>query len=152
MPYICPICTKPWRNTQDSIHCASCDEWVHHNNRNNCSGLTDTEFESHRNDETKPWKCDNCIAKTTSTSFFNLPFVHLDKDCLYDLRWIPPESPQKIDFFDYAIIFQPHLSTFQNGLTDLPIMYGSVLVSSNVGGGISKYIGKVQENYDYENL
>ena len=85
MPYICPICVKPWRNTQDSIHCASCDEWIHHNNRNNCSRLTDTEFETHRNDETKPWKCDNCLAKTTSKSFYSLPFVHLDTDNLFDL-------------------------------------------------------------------
>ena len=53
MPHICPICTKACLNTQNSIHCASCDKWIHHNNRNNCSGLTDPEFESHCKDASK---------------------------------------------------------------------------------------------------
>ena len=53
--------------------------WVHHNNTNTCSGLTNTEFEIHCNENNKPWECDNCNAKSP----FTLPFSNLD-----DSSWL----------------------------------------------------------------
>ena len=84
MLHICPICTEACLNTQNSIHCVSCDKWIHHNNRNNCSGLTDTEFESHK-DASKHWECDNCTAKINTTVFLHLPFIQLENDSFFDL-------------------------------------------------------------------
>ena len=52
----------------------SCLEWVHHNNRNNCSGLTNMEFEIHCKDDNKPWECDKCCVNFLTT----LPFNDLD--------------------------------------------------------------------------
>ena len=79
MSFFCPICKLKWKTNQKSIQCTSCLCWVHHNNRNNCSGLTNTEFEFHSNDTNKPWECDNCSAKSFST----LPFHDLD-----DSSWL----------------------------------------------------------------
>ena len=42
----------------------TCNNWVHHNNRNNCSGLTNSEFQKHCNDTNILWECDKCIMKT----------------------------------------------------------------------------------------
>ena len=75
MSYFCPICNKKWRNGQSSIQCSSCSEWVHHNNRSNCSGLTDSEFDIHTNDENKLYSCDKCCAKSNAKTFTWLPFV-----------------------------------------------------------------------------
>ena len=74
MVYICPICLQNWKHGQKSIQCSSCLCWIHHNNRGNCSGLTNSEFLLHCNDNDKIWECDKCIAN----SFFYLPFTHLD--------------------------------------------------------------------------
>ena len=79
MTYLCPICNHKWKTGQKSIQCTSCLGWVHHNNRNNCSGLTNTEFETHCSDNSKLWECDKCSIK--SLSF--LPFTHLD-----DSNWL----------------------------------------------------------------
>ena len=59
-------------------------EWIHHNNRNNCSGLTNTEFEIHCNNDNKPWDCDKCCAKSLST----LPYNVLDDDSWLDFNEI----------------------------------------------------------------
>ena len=49
-----------------------------HDNRLKCSGLTNTEFEEHKNDEYKPIECDHCvsvkIAKENNSIFVRLPF------------------------------------------------------------------------------
>ena len=51
---------------------------MHHDNRLKCSGLTDAEFEEHKNDEFKPFECDHCvavkIAKENGKAFVELPF------------------------------------------------------------------------------
>ena len=44
-----------------------------HNNRLNCTGITNTEFELHNDDETKIFECDNCIAGDTLKTFSHLP-------------------------------------------------------------------------------
>ena len=79
MTFFCPVCAGKWRSGQKSIQCVSCLGWVHHNNKNNCSGLTNMEFETHCNDDDKPWECDKCISK----SLVNLPFGNLD-----DKNWL----------------------------------------------------------------
>ena len=73
MPDICPICTKTCRSNQKQIECSSCNCWIHHGNRLNCSGLTDTEFSLHSNDDNKFFECDNCIAGDTIKTFPHLP-------------------------------------------------------------------------------
>ena len=76
MSYICPICSNLWKTGQKSIQCMTCNSWVHHNNRRNCSGLTNSEFLKHCNNEDISWECDKCIMKTN----INLPFNDLDDD------------------------------------------------------------------------
>ena len=73
MPHICPVCTKPNRNGQNSIQCSTCNGWVHHKNRLNCSGITNIEFEVHNNDESKFYECDSCTASLTLKTFAHLP-------------------------------------------------------------------------------
>ena len=73
MPDICPVCSKPYRNGQKSIQCSTCNGWVHHKNRLNCSGITDVEFELHNNDENKIFECDSCTAALTIKTFAHLP-------------------------------------------------------------------------------
>ena len=79
MTFFCPVCVGKWRSGQKSIQCVSCLGWVHHNNKNNCSGLTNMEFETHCNDDDKPWECDKCNSKSLVT----LPFGNLD-----DKNWL----------------------------------------------------------------
>ena len=88
MPDICPVCTRIWRPGQHSILCKSCEGWVHHNNRNKCSGLTTVEFDRHSNDLDKPWICDICIAKNNYKIFSFLPFI----DVVVDNKVIPYAS------------------------------------------------------------
>ena len=75
MSFFCPVCNQKWRIGQKSIQCTLCHGWVHHNNRNNCSGLTNSEFRIHCNESDKPWECDKCIAN----SIITLPFASLDE-------------------------------------------------------------------------
>ena len=75
MSYICPICTDKWKTNQKSIQCSSCLGWVHHNNKKNCSGLTNMEFELHLIDVNKQWECDRCISSALNI----LPFANLDE-------------------------------------------------------------------------
>ena len=79
MTFFCPVCAVKWRSGQKSIQCTSCQGWVHHNNKNNCSSLTNKEFETHCNDDNKLWECDKCISKSLVT----LPFANLD-----DNNWL----------------------------------------------------------------
>ena len=79
MPHICPVCSKQYYpQSQNCIQCDTCQGWIHHENRLRCSGLTDTEFEEHQNDEFKPFECDHCvsvkIAKENNSIFVSLPF------------------------------------------------------------------------------
>ena len=80
MPVICPVCTKQWFNYQKCIQCSSCQGYVHHGNRLNCSNLTDTEFQLHVDDQFKPYDCDHCInernARNKRANFERLPFTH----------------------------------------------------------------------------
>ena len=79
MPLNCTVCTKSCYSYQARIQCTSCEGWVHHGNRHNCSGMTETEFETHTTDELKPFECDHCvnirISRTNSSVFHCLPFV-----------------------------------------------------------------------------
>ena len=79
MSFVCLICNLKWKTGQKSIQCTACLEWVHHDNRNNCSGLTNTEFDTHCNDSSKFWECDKCI----SQSICVLPFAGTD-----DNNWL----------------------------------------------------------------
>ena len=80
MSYFCPNCSKKWYHGQASIQCSSCQEWIHHNNRLNCSGLTDTEFDSHCNNNNKLYSCDSCLSKHNARTFAWLPFADHDID------------------------------------------------------------------------
>ena len=79
MPFICPVCSKKfYSQSQNCIQCDTCQGWVHHDNRLKCSGLTDSEFEEHQNNEYRPYECDHCvsvkIAKENNSVFVTLPF------------------------------------------------------------------------------
>ena len=76
MPYICPICSKPWRTGQASIKCTSCHNWIHHKNKLNCSKMTDSEFINHSNDCDREWLCDCCVANNNFKALYNLPHYH----------------------------------------------------------------------------
>ena len=80
MPHICPICTKPWRSGQASIKCTTCQKWIHHSNRLNCSKLTETEFQLQSNDSDRIWQCDCCVSNIKFNTFFNLPLYHPTKE------------------------------------------------------------------------
>ena len=82
MSYACPICYQRWKLGQKSIQCVSCLNWIHHDNKNNCSGLTDSEFLSHCNDINKQWECDKCV----SNSFMFLPFTHGDDSISFEVN------------------------------------------------------------------
>ena len=75
-----------WITGQDSIECLSCNQWVHHDNKTNCSGLTNSEFEIYCNDKNKGYECDQCMYKNNVKTFFTLPFANQDDhdDCLYN--------------------------------------------------------------------
>ena len=75
MTFICPICIQKLNQRQKSVRCTSCLRLIHHNNRANCSGLTDFEFELLSHDSNKRWECDKCI----TNSFTFLPFTHFDE-------------------------------------------------------------------------
>ena len=79
MPITCTVCSKKYYSTyQDILQCTTCDGWVHHGNRLDCSGLTDIEFEYHVQDEHKPFECQKCFgdknAKSKNSIFSILPF------------------------------------------------------------------------------
>ena len=90
MSYICPNCDKKWYHGQASIQCTSCEGWVHHNNRLNCSGLTDTEFDCYMNTSSEPFSCDKCLAESNAKAFVWLPFVDFD-----DVKQEPKKSDIK---------------------------------------------------------
>ena len=84
MPNICQICQQILKEGQDSIQCTSCLCGIHHDNLNNCSGLTDTEVSNHHNKPFKQYQCDKCKTKTYSyantSTLFSLPFSTLDEN------------------------------------------------------------------------
>ena len=55
---------KKWKEGQESIQCSTCNQWVHHNNRNNCSLLTNKDFNSHSDNVNLSWNCAKCDAET----------------------------------------------------------------------------------------
>ncbi len=74
----------------------SCYRLVHHKTRSNCSGLTNSEFDSHVKDDNKFWECDRCCSKSIST----LPFNQLDED-----NWLTfNEMPTRLTSDDVNII------------------------------------------------
>ena len=79
MPIICPVCSKNfYKKFQNVLQCTTCNGWVHHGNKLDCSGLTDNEFEDHVNDEHKHFECQKCFseknAKARNSIFTVLPF------------------------------------------------------------------------------
>ena len=64
MKFKCPLCTKKWKEGQESIQCSTCNQWVHHNNKNNCSLLTNKDFNSHSDNVNLSWNCAKCDAET----------------------------------------------------------------------------------------
>ena len=54
--------------------CSLCGRWVHHNNRLNCSALSDSEYNCHVNDKDRYYECDTCLCKRKSKTFSHLPF------------------------------------------------------------------------------
>ena len=97
MPLICTVCSKNCHSYQGRIQCTSCEGWVHHGNRLNCSGMTDTEFENHITDELRPFECDHCvnirISRTNSSVFHCLPFVHECEGNIFNV----PGTNQRVD-------------------------------------------------------
>ena len=88
MPLNCTVCSKNCHSYQGRIQCTLCEGWVHHGNRLNCSGITDTEFENHITDEFKPFECDHCvnlrISRTNSAVFHCLPFSQECDDNIFN--------------------------------------------------------------------
>ena len=82
MSDICPVCGQPCVDSDvvnhEEIQCMSCCKWVHHNNRKNCSGLTNREFKKHLQSESKFWECDICHTKSNSS--VTLPFCHFEEN------------------------------------------------------------------------
>ena len=79
MPIICPVCSKQYyKKSQNVLNCTTCNGWVHHGNRLECSGLTEAEYQEHVDDVNKPFECDNCFseknAKINNSIFAKLPF------------------------------------------------------------------------------
>ena len=67
MPINCTVCSKKYYSKyQKILQCTTCDGWVHHGNRLDCSGLTDIEFEHHVQDEHKPFECQKCFSEKKS--------------------------------------------------------------------------------------
>ena len=109
MPYICPVCSKNYYpHVQNCIQCDTCKGWVHHDNRLKCSGLTDSEFEEHINDEHKFFECDHCvavkIANENNSVFIRLPFPvecegnifsKPEEKCKPDVSTLTPEQLRK---------------------------------------------------------
>ena len=97
MPLICTVCSKTCHSYQGRIQCTSCDGWVHHGNRLNCAGMTDTEFEHHITDELRPFECDHCvncrISRTNSSVFHSLPFVQECEGNIFNA----PDTNQRVD-------------------------------------------------------
>ena len=73
---ICSICNQICEEDKAAILCVSCKHWIHHANRKNCSGLTNCEFKSHKENDNKFWECDLCLTKSN----FNIPFHDLNED------------------------------------------------------------------------
>ena len=67
---------------------------MHHNNRNNCSCLTNFEFKLHCDDDSKYWECDNCC----SESILTLPFSHLEENNWFNFNEI--HTKQSCDNFN----------------------------------------------------
>ena len=105
MPYTCPVCSCNWRSGQKSIQCTTCQCWVHHNNKKNCSGLTNTEFDIHCNETDKAWECDRCLGK----SLIFLPFSNLDESNWETFNNI---KPRKEPSENIKIVNSKHLKDF----------------------------------------
>ena len=89
MPYICPVCLKNHRSGQKSIQCSTCNGWVHHKNRLNCSGITDVEFDIHNTNVNKFFECDSCTAVSTIKTFSHLPQF---ESPIFDIPIEPPPN------------------------------------------------------------
>ena len=98
MPKKCPVCNKGCYSTQNFIQCSLCFGWVHHDNRLKCSSLTDTEYQEHIDDISKPFHCDHCvseqISKDNNSIFQTLPFP---VECEDNIFGKPTEKIRKPD-------------------------------------------------------
>ena len=97
MPIICPVCSKKYyKASQNVLECTTCNGWIHHGNRLECSGLTDTEYQEHLNDVLKPFECDHCvkekIAKANNSVFVTLPFPVECEDNPFGNPQLKPKS------------------------------------------------------------
>ena len=119
--YTCPICKLNWKEGQESIQCVSCLGWVHHNNRKNCSALTNSEFLSHIQNEDKNWQCDICFNNSTT---YTLPFNQLDEEnwlMFHDLIKNPTSDDvrfltgEKLDFITQCEDIQNILNSDNTG-------------------------------------
>ena len=79
MPNTCAVCAKIFYSYQNKIECCFCNRWCHHNNRLNCSNLSENEFQAHVDDPYKYFECDTCVSRRISKEnrsiFQRLPFV-----------------------------------------------------------------------------
>ena len=69
----CPICYKKITKVHTFLSCSSCNSLIHQNSKNNCTGLTDTEFNANKIGNSS-WQCELCYSKP----LFSLPFADLD--------------------------------------------------------------------------
>ena len=87
--YPCGVCHGPCReNTQDSIQCSLCDEWVHQK----CTNLTYNQFLEYcdPNNADKPYHCDWCefgssACPTNQTCLSASAISSLDSSDIYSL-------------------------------------------------------------------
>ena len=88
MPNTCTVCVKNFYSYQNKIECSSCNGWCHHDNRLNCSNLSENEFQAHVDDPYKYFECDTCVnrrlSKEKRTIFQRLPFVQEYDENLFE--------------------------------------------------------------------
>ena len=89
--YPCLVCGGPCcENTQNSICCSVCDEWVHLN----CTDLTLEQFYSYTSSEnlSKPYYCTNCLYGNSVNASPNMTTNRPNLDSLSDLVMNDAES------------------------------------------------------------
>ena len=130
MPKVCPVCSKQLYSYQSWIQCDTCQGLVHHDNRVRCSGLTDTEFEEHKNDPHKPFECDHCVsvklAKEFNSVFVQLPYPVECEDFIFgkpeektrpDVSSISPDQLKK--FVKQCDAIREHLNEASDNTEEL---------------------------------
>ena len=75
----CSLCSGAVLNSHKAVQCDKCEMWVH----NNCSFMTDSEYETMQNSNCT-WICPKCDFFNFSDSFFNEQF-NLESENRFDL-------------------------------------------------------------------